>query len=128
MPCFGRVMGDSAALPMVNAEALNDTLGSGIKPDSLLVSDGHGTYPPCAAALGLRDEAFVLFTGERVRGALHIRTVKQPSQPAQGLPAPLPRCRNTLSRQLPAMVPPPRTGAPAIAKIMPRSRHEQNYA
>jgi transposase-like protein len=65
----------SAVLPMVDAEALKDALGSVIKPDSLLVSDGHSAYPPCAAALGLRHEALVLATGKRVRGALHIQTV-----------------------------------------------------
>lgn len=65
----------SAVLPMVNAEALKDALGSVVKRDSLLVSDGHSAYPPCAAALGLRHEALVLSTGERLRGALHIQTV-----------------------------------------------------
>ena len=39
------------------------------------VSDGHGSYPPCAAAMGVRHEALNLSAGERVRDAFHIQTV-----------------------------------------------------
>ena len=43
--------------------------------DIVLVSDGHGSYPPCAAAMGVRHEALNLSAGERVRDAFHIQTV-----------------------------------------------------
>ena len=42
-----------------------------------LVSDGGASYPPCAAALGVSHEALNRSMGERVRGDLHVQTVRR---------------------------------------------------
>ena len=65
----------SEVLPAVNAETLQAVLEPVLDTDIVLVSDGHGSYPPCAAAMGVRHEALNLSAGERVRDAFHIQTV-----------------------------------------------------
>ena len=65
----------SEVLPAVNAETLQAALEPAVDTDIVLVSDGHGSYPPCAAAMGVRHEALNLSSGERVRDAFHIQTV-----------------------------------------------------
>ena len=65
----------STVLPAVNSEALKSAIEPVVTPDILLVSDGNNAYPPCAAALGVRHEAFNLSKGERVRGTIHSQTV-----------------------------------------------------
>ena len=47
----------SEVLPAVNAETLQAVLEPAVDTDIVLVSDGHGSYPPCAAAMGVRHEA-----------------------------------------------------------------------
>ena len=42
----------SEVLPAVNAETLQAVLEPVLDTDIVLVSDGHGSYPPCAAAHG----------------------------------------------------------------------------
>ena len=65
----------SAVLPAVTADALRNALEPAVAKDILLLSDAHRSYPPCAAALGVRHEALNATAGERVRGPLHIQTV-----------------------------------------------------
>lgn len=65
----------SVALPAVSSVALKGALGPVVETDIVLVSDGAASYPPCAAALGMRREALNLAAGERVRDAFHIQTV-----------------------------------------------------
>ncbi len=65
----------SEVLAAVNAEALHAALEPAVDTDIVLVSDGHGSYPPCAAAMGVRHEALIHSAEERVRDAFHIQTV-----------------------------------------------------
>lgn len=65
----------SAVLPKVSADALAKTLEPVVDKDIVLVSDSNPSYPPCAAALGVRHERLNLSAGERVRAAFHIQTV-----------------------------------------------------
>ena len=65
----------SAVSAAVSAAALKGALGPVVETDIVLVSDGAASSPPCAAALGVRREAFNLAAGERVRDAFHIQTV-----------------------------------------------------
>ena len=65
----------SAVLPAVTAAALEGALEPVVEADVVLVSDGAASYPPCAAALGVRHEALNVAAGERVRDAFHIQTV-----------------------------------------------------
>ena len=65
----------SAVLPAVSAAALKGALEPVVETDIVLVSDGAASYPPCAAALGVRRKALNLAAGERVRDAFHIQTV-----------------------------------------------------
>ncbi len=46
-----------------------------VAPDALPVSDANRCYPPVAAALDIPHESINASAGERVRGAVHIRTV-----------------------------------------------------
>ena len=74
----------SEVLPAVNAETLQAALEPVLDTDIVLVSDGHGSYPPCAAAMGVRYEALNLSAGERVRDAFHIQTVNSRHSPLKG--------------------------------------------
>ena len=65
----------SAVLPAVSATALRNALEPVLKKDTLLVTDGGTSYPPCAAALDISHEVLNLSLGERIRGELHIQTV-----------------------------------------------------
>ncbi len=68
----------SAVLPAVNADTLRTVIEPVVDEHIVLVSNGNHTYPPCAAALGVRHEALNLSRGERVRAAFHIQTVNNP--------------------------------------------------
>ena len=61
--------------PRESGDALRNALEPAVAKDILLLSDAHRSYPPCAAALGVRHEALNATAGERVRGPLHIQTV-----------------------------------------------------
>lgn len=61
-----------AVLPELSAKALEAVPGPAIDQDALRVSDGTAVPPPCAAALGVRQQAFHQSAGERVRGECHI--------------------------------------------------------
>ena len=98
----------SAVLHRVDAAKLMAALDSVVTNDALLVSDVATRYPPCATALGVNHETFNRSMGKRVRGDLHVQTVKQPPQPVEGLPASSPWHRHLLSGQLPELVPPRR--------------------
>ncbi len=65
----------SHTLPALNADNVKEVLEPVLAPDALLVSDANRCYPPVAAALGIPHESITASAGERVRGALHIRTV-----------------------------------------------------
>ena len=75
----------SAVLPMVNADALREVIEPVVGEDIVLVSDGHRAYPPCAAAMGVRQEALNLSGGKRVRNAFHIQTVNNRHGQLKGL-------------------------------------------
>ena len=65
----------STVLRAVNADTLKAALEPVVNTDIVLVSDGHSSYRPCAAAMGVRHEVLNLSAGERVRDAFHIQTV-----------------------------------------------------
>ena len=67
-----------------NAETLQAVLEPVLDTDIVLVSDGHGSYPPCAAAMGVHHEALNLSSGERVRDAFHIQTVNSRHRQLKG--------------------------------------------
>lgn len=65
----------SSVLSAVNSITLKDALEPILEKDTLLVTDGATSYPPCAVALNISHETLNLSAGERVRGDLHIQTV-----------------------------------------------------
>ena len=95
----------SAVLPAVNADTLREVIAPVVDEDIVLVTDGHRADPRCPAAIGAHHEALNLSRSERVRGAFHITDGQQPTQPVAGFLAALPRRRDQISRQRPAMVP-----------------------
>ncbi|MGC9271414.1 IS1595 family transposase [Acidiphilium sp.] len=66
----------SGVLSSVCAAAIEAVLRPVLSKDAMLVTDGCTSYPPCAAALGVSHEVLNQSAGERVRGDLHIQTVK----------------------------------------------------
>ena len=65
----------SVALPAASADAFKGALEPVVETDISPVSDGAASYPPCAAAPGVRREALDLAAGERACDAFHIQTV-----------------------------------------------------
>jgi len=65
---------ECAILQNLSAACLENALRPLLNSDTLLVTDGCTSYPPCAAALGITHEAINLSAGERVRGEIHIQT------------------------------------------------------
>ena len=66
----------SHTLPALNADNMKQVLEPAVARDALLVSGANRCYPPVAAALDIPHESINGSAGERVRGALHIQTVK----------------------------------------------------
>ena len=97
----------STVLPAVKADTLRYAIEPVVDKDIVLVTDGHRAYPPCAASTwGAPRSVEPVRWGAGARCLSH-SDGQQSTQPVEEFPAALPRRRNQISRQLPAMVPAP---------------------
>ena len=65
----------SRTLPAFNADEIKKVLDPVVARDVLFITDANSCYPSVAAALDVRHECIDASAGERIRSALHIRTV-----------------------------------------------------